>query len=451
MSLDELVPVPGAAAPGAAQDDDGGAAGSDDRLRPRLHVRPERGWLNDPNGVCRVDGRYHVFFQHNPAAPVHGDIAWGHASSSDLLHWREEPLALVPRAGVAGAPDAAGCWSGCLVVDDGVPTAVYSGVVGDGGGLAEVLLARGDADLRVFEQGARGVAPLPADPGVSDVRDPFLFRHEGRRLAVQGAGRPGGTPQVLLYDAEDLERWEPLGVLLTGEDPAAAALAPADIWECPNLLPLDGRWVLVLSLWRWVDGQHALSGVTALVGDLVPDGRGYRFAVDDGSPLDGGPAFYAPQALVEPHRVLLWGWSWELDRTPEQVAEAGWAGVLTTPRELVLAGGAVVSRPARELVGLRREQLALDALGGEAAFEVTGRGGAVLRLRAADGSLQDVVRAADDDGDWRLLVDGSLVELFSERPPTTTRAYPEAGARWELAAGSPVTTASLQAWRLGLP
>ena len=55
--------------------------------RPRLHIHPERGWLNDPNGLCRIDGTYHVFFQYNPAAPVHDDIHWGHVSSTDLLNW----------------------------------------------------------------------------------------------------------------------------------------------------------------------------------------------------------------------------------------------------------------------------------------------------------------------------------------------------------------------------
>src|SRR3954469_5097861 len=89
--------------------------------RPRLHIHPERGWLNDPNGLCRIDGTYHVFFQYNPHAPVHGNVHWGHVSSSALLYWTEQPLALYPRTAQI---DAAGCWSGCIVDDGGVPTAV---------------------------------------------------------------------------------------------------------------------------------------------------------------------------------------------------------------------------------------------------------------------------------------------------------------------------------------
>ena len=50
-----------------------------------------------------------------------------------------------------------------------------------------------------------------------------------------------------------------------------------NIWECPNLALIDGRWVLLISLWRWVDGTHQLSGVRYLMGDLVRHAGGLRF------------------------------------------------------------------------------------------------------------------------------------------------------------------------------
>ena len=115
---------------------------------PRLHGRPDRGWVNDPNGCSYIDGRYHVYFQYNPAAPVHAGIKWGHASSADLAHWRQEPIALVNRPGEL---DAYGCWSGCVVDDAGVPTAVYSAVADDTH-RTSVLLARSDREMRVWQQ-----------------------------------------------------------------------------------------------------------------------------------------------------------------------------------------------------------------------------------------------------------------------------------------------------------
>ncbi len=404
----------------------------DDPTFPRLHGRPRGGWLNDPNGLAHVDDVWHVFFQHNPTAPVHGAIAWGHASSPDLLHWDEQPVALVPRAGQA---DAAGCWSGCVVDDGGVPTAVYTAVTADASD-AQVLLATSDRTLRHWEQAVTAVVPASDDPALPDVRDPFLLTVGGRRYAVQGAGRPTreGKPQLLHWACDDLQHWEPLGPLLTSDDPVAAEVAPANIWECPNLVRLDGRWVLLISLWRAVrDGVGDLVGVRYLVGDLEPVGPGLRFVPSSGGVLDEGPAFYAPQLLPDGDRVLLWGWAWELDRTPEQVAAAGWAGVLTFARELALVDGALACRPARELAALRGAALPADEPVTVPAFEVLGEGPVGLTLVDGDSEQRVLAASFGRGAAVRVLVDGSLVEAFAADGRTwTTRAYPSTTSAWRV-------------------
>ena len=48
---------------------------------PVLHVRPVRGWLNDPNGVVRHRGRWHVVSQHDPLRAQHADVAWAQRRS----------------------------------------------------------------------------------------------------------------------------------------------------------------------------------------------------------------------------------------------------------------------------------------------------------------------------------------------------------------------------------
>ncbi len=68
-----------------------------DPWRPNWHLAPPVGLLNDPNGFIQHRGRYHLFYQWNPLACAHGAKFWGHWSSTDLLHWRHEPVALVPR------------------------------------------------------------------------------------------------------------------------------------------------------------------------------------------------------------------------------------------------------------------------------------------------------------------------------------------------------------------
>ena len=394
---------------------------------PALHIRPERGWLNDPNGLCRIDGSYHVFFQYNPHAPTHGNVHWGHVSSPDLLHWTEQQVALFPRAGQI---DAAGCWSGCIVDDGGVPTAVYTANP-DNAWNATVGLARSDRSLTSWAQSEGSVAGVPDNPGVDEVRDPFVFAFEGRRYAVQGAGSREGRPELLLYDCDNLEHWVELGSLLTVADPVAAEVADANIWECPNLACIDGQWVLLISVWRWQDGTHRLDGVRYLLGDLRSRGDGLQFKATAGGVLDDGPAFYAPQVLTEPNRTLLWAWSWELGRDFAQIAQAGWAGVLTFPRELFVHHGRLCSRPAAELTGLRHEQLdySAEGLAGQA-FEVVASGPVTLSLADAADRERVVAVTGTLDQPARILVDGSMVEAFADGRSMTTRAYPTAKSRW---------------------
>ncbi|QOV33524.1 glycoside hydrolase family 32 protein [Streptomyces ferrugineus] len=434
------------------------AAQSTDPSAPRFRVRPPANWINDPNGPFRWRGRHHLFYQHNPAAPVHTDVHWGHVSSADLVVWEHHPLALTP---TPGGPDEAGCWSGCVVDDDGVPTAVYTGVDRRHTGLGSICLARA---LMPEDETLTDWRPLPTPvvsgpPDGLDVvmfRDPFVFTSGGRRWALVGAGHADGTPSVLLYECDDLADWRFAGVLLDGADPVAAdAFGDRAVgWECPQLFETaGGEWVLVLSLW---DGDPWDTGY--LTGRLRPDGAGgLRFAARRGGRLDHGRDFYAPAVLREPGRVLMWGWSWEA-RGQEEVDRAGWAGVLTAPRVVdVHADGALRVAPAPELRLLRAAEPLVTAAARRAAlpeaYDLTVTASArtvVSLLRSASGAELTVVLDPDegtvtlDRGDWprsgregtapivvrvpadevRILVDGSLLELFAgDRAMVTERVY----------------------------
>lgn len=408
---------------------------------PTLHIRPSQGWLNDPNGLCRIDGRYHVFFQYNPVSPVHEAISWGHVSSADLIHWQQHPVALAPRPGLI---DGGGCWSGCVIDDAGVPTAVYTANP-DHARNAVAAVARSDRSLIRWEQDVSPVLGISKASGLDEVRDPFIFIHQGRRYAIQGAGHPLESARLLLYGCDDLKHWTELGTLLTADDPVAAKAAAANIWECPNLVQIDGQWVLLLSLWHLVNTVHRLAGVRYLLGDLVPQDQGWVFKATSGGVVDDGPAFYAPQVLVEPNRTLLWAWAWELGRSVEQIAETGWAGVLTFPRELYVRNGVLGMRPAHELTGLRRGCLALQP--GQPfqaqAFELLASGPVALRL--ADEGVDVLVSSAEGTpaDPARILVDGSMVETFHHGASHTTRAYPTANSSWV------VDGAEVTAYRLG--
>ncbi|MFJ4209577.1 glycoside hydrolase family 32 protein [Paenarthrobacter sp. NPDC089675] len=443
------------------------AATHPDPAFPRFHPRPAQGWINDPNGVSYINGRYHVFFQYNPESARHSQIHWGHVSSADLVHWEEHPVALAPQP---GGPDSAGCWTGVVTLDGDVPTAAYSGVK-DHGGHSQVVIARGSSDLVSWNQDGHIAASMPSDPSVTAVRDPFIFTFNGSRYAVQGAGLADGRAALLLYSVDSLDEWKYQGIWLTTADPVAAAHTPAEIWECPQLVEVPtasggSTWVAMFSLWLSGDDHEHANGVGHLIGSLSSDPETGLpvFTPVSGGKSDLGRDFYAPQILQLPSSApaaLLWGWANEgpgrdgrRGRTQEEIDDAGWSGVLTHPRLLSVVEGALVVAPAPEVSAYRGASVASGAAGSVAVPDfaevlVTGSGTVSLELGGGPGSQAVYSGVLAPGEEIRIFIDASLVEVYrSGSVATTLRAYPAPGESWTLMVSEGATA---DVWELALP
>ena len=71
---------------------------TDEPFRSVYHHSPSANWMNDPNGMFydANAGVWHLYYQHNPFGTTWGPMHWGHATSTDLLHWEEHPIVLAP-------------------------------------------------------------------------------------------------------------------------------------------------------------------------------------------------------------------------------------------------------------------------------------------------------------------------------------------------------------------
>jgi beta-fructofuranosidase len=379
--------------------------------RPRLHFTPRSGWVNDPLGLTFRDGTYHLYFQHVPgqtdwAASCH----WGHATSPDLLHWSERPVALAP------SDDDAGCWSGSIATHDRATVLFYTSVNAPPDlAVGRIRTARpADPDLDVWTKDPGVAVELPAGVQVRTFRDPFVFEDAGRWWMLVGAGLADGTATALAWSSPDLDRWEYAGPLAERHrDVRDGGVWTGSMWECPQLVRVGDRHVLVVSVWD--DG--ALHSVAAAVGRFA-DGR---FDAESWHRMSWGDSHYAASAFSDREgRPGLVCW---LRGVPAEPAD--WAGATSLPYRLGLDG----DRPVLSLHPVLAEQrgprrptetLAVTwrPASSDALRFVDADGAAVVacvrtgeRLSVSDGSGTALGYLPYGGGEVALVVDGAVLEI----------------------------------------
>ena len=147
--------------------------------KPIYHITPEKGWMNDPNGLVE----YHVFYQADPEHLINENIGWGHKISSDLLHWEECQPALLPDQSY----DRDGCFTGSAVIKDDKMYLLYTGHVNQESGYIETQNLAVSKDGIHFEKydGNPVIKNPPADTTMR-FRDPKIWEKNGNYYAVIG-------------------------------------------------------------------------------------------------------------------------------------------------------------------------------------------------------------------------------------------------------------------------
>ncbi|MFD0229785.1 GH32 C-terminal domain-containing protein [Streptomyces hirsutus] len=356
-----------------------------DRHRPQFHMLPPWHWMNEPHAPVYFKGKYHIFYQHDPLGPFWGQIHWGHAVSTDMVHWRDLPIALAPAADSAG-PD--GIWSGSACVDgDRGPVLFFTG--GDDRlpyrqrtGLAvSTYQTDGDTDLPTWTMRSEPVteapAGLPAGPGTAwaeNFRDPFVWQEDGVWYQLVGSGivdydgaqvtrKHGGT--ALLYTARRPEGpWTYQGPLHWND--LATLPEPGEVWELPVLLPLPGprgrrtgKHILLICPWWEGFDPNAVKHTYYWIGTF--DKREHRFVPDHDKPreFDFGEHFTGPSGFVTPDgRSVVFSITQDR-RTEQQHAQSGWAHNAGMPVSVSLRqDGTLGVEPITEAAGLRGPRLA---------------------------------------------------------------------------------------------
>lgn len=320
--------------------------------RPAYHLIPPVGWLNDPNGLCYFKGRYHVFFQYSPFTPEGGIKMWGHYSSTDLLHYVYDGVAIHPDEPY----DKDGVYSGSAICVDDHLYVFYTGNVKEEGNHDYILSGRGANVIRMesedgmhFEQ-KKCILTNQDYPKecTCHVRDPKLFiGRDGAYRMVLGARLKEEKGAILLFRSEDLLHFSFEKLYTTQE-------AFGYMWECPDIFTIGDKTFLAICP-QGVDRQQDRFQNIYQSGYFM-EGR------DSFTEWDMGFDFYAPQTFETPdgRRVLI-GWAGvpDADYSSNPMNE-GWQHCLTVPRELTVKENRLYQYPVRETEQLREEQLMPD-------------------------------------------------------------------------------------------
>ncbi|GAB3519097.1 glycoside hydrolase family 32 protein [Photobacterium alginatilyticum] len=320
--------------------------------RPSWHIAPPQGLLNDPNGFIYHQGEYHLFYQLYPFACDHKDKYWAHVTSTDLINWTTQRVALCPSDWF----DSHGVFSGHAVSNGDELMLFYTGNVRIGeqrDRITTQCLATSHDGLRFTKHGPV-IDTLP--PSVTPhCRDPKIVRHNDHWLMLLGAQHQTADHQLqgrlAIYRSDDLYHWSYQG--LYGDELGQFGY----MWECPDLFELNGQ----------LAGIICPQGIKSSSEHFkVPHHNGYikasldqdgHLTLGDFTTLDYGFDFYAPQTAETPDgRRLLIGWMGLPDETDQPSNQDGWLHQLTCLRELSWEGGKMFQRPARELQALRGEK-----------------------------------------------------------------------------------------------
>ena len=312
-----------------------------EKFRPQFHFSPELNYTNDPCGLVYFQGEYHLFYQHNPFDMDQDPnrIFWGHAISSDLLHWRHMPVPL-------GPDEAGGISTGCGVVDWNDTSGLFGGKPG-------LVLIYVYVRYNVWEAPAlaystdrgrswvklHGRNPLLSPGKTGQLKDTKVFWHEPTKRWIMLL-----TSDVLrLYSSPNLLDW-------TAESEVTGVRS-----ECPDLfeLPVDGDE----SNTKWVIN---LAGRSYHLGSF----DGHQFVPEtEAIPMNFGPDAYASQSwsdVPDGRRIMIdWMMAWKYSRRLDIIPTRPWNGSMSIPRVLSLRstadGPRLFQHFIEEIVSLRTE------------------------------------------------------------------------------------------------
>ena len=323
------------------------------RNRLDYHLMPVSGWMNDPNGLCRYQGLYHIFFQQDRNSFEGKEKEWGHYTTADMIHYDYLGTAIKPDS----EADCDGAYSGCGVPDGDTLRLFYTGNVKEIGDYDYIHAGRQHNLIEVSSHDGIHFTDKHCLMHNSDypddmschVRDPKITRIKDGWEMLLGARDSSDHGCLLRYVSQDLEHWTYTDRYYPDQDQPFMLECPNRINEeillaCPQGNRRDPHWDNVYDA-----GFYTLK-----------DGR-----LTDYQRADYGFDYYAPSILEDGDRRILFGWMGMPDAEYINPTRAeGWQHAMTLPRDITVKHGRVYQTVIPELKKLERQTVTMTQSSG---------------------------------------------------------------------------------------
>ncbi|MCH4283903.1 MULTISPECIES: glycoside hydrolase family 32 protein [Bacillota] len=331
----------------------------EDQWYPSFHIAPPHGLLNDPNGLCQIEGTYHIFYQWFPLGPVHGLKHWRHLTTKDFIHFDDYGCAMYPD----DSYDLHGCYSGMVFKEGKQCHVYYTGIDQDDKANVCYGLLKQD---KIDKQGV--IVSLDKKITSDNFRDPCVFKKQDTYWMLVGGESVNGIGILPVYHGDTFHTFTYQGNLNLQNHNFGYML------ECPNYFEQDGKGILFFSPQGIKSSNHYdyqnVFSVTYGIGDPIQNDL--NFNAQTYYEMDKGFDFYAPQIFKdESGRYILFGWLGN-SKCIYPSDKNNWAHMLTIPREIIVDGDRLVQEPLEELKSLRDEERQIDTCMSlkQAAFEL---------------------------------------------------------------------------------
>ncbi len=401
--------------------------------RAKFHMEPPIGWMNDPNGLIKINDTFHLFYQFYPYDSIWGPMHWGHFISHDLIKYKNTSIALAPD----NLDIETGCFSGSAIEIDNKINLVYTAHFENEFLKKEnQFLAFSNDEINFNKRPIPLVDLKELDEKIdkNEFRDPTIKKIDGSYYMFVGSKLKSNEGVILVFKGSTIDNlkfdfiigpYKEFGIMC----------------ECPDYFKIDDKDIFIFSSVQLKEEDNNYKNLNSslyMIGKLDLENK--KYDVETFKEIDKGDTFYAPKIIENCNEIIIIGWleMWGKSIKTHELKH-GYSGSFTIPRVLSYKNGFILQKPIDSLFDYVKEDeyigsnniisrnsvldfkmeddfnLILESINKENNVKLYAKDGYIYLNTIESNNLNPIIRRTDysyNDCNIQIVLDSSSIEIF---------------------------------------